>query len=340
VTVRPERSIAGRFSLPVLESGAVALVRDPARASPEALAAPGAPLTLNAGGHLERVARARFPQAAITALPDNSAVLAALVSGAAPAVLTDTLEAAHWRELAPDALLVGPFTRDVKAYWLPAQRAELAAELDAWLLEREADGTLARLRMRWLGAEAAERRSATPALALVAVLAERLALMPAVAEAKRAAGLPVLDAEREARVLEAAVSAAEDAGRRAQREVPEKAALEKLFAALFAVGRGVQSAVLAEPAPAADAAAPPAWRLDADLRPALDRQTERIAALLPRLPARLSEPGLASELAALTAELPGFGAEARAALASAIAEVASAPRQSAAGAGAPDARQR
>ena len=325
VTVRVDRSIAGRFSVPVTESGAVVLVRDAALASEEALSAPGVALTVNAGGHLERVARARFPRAAISALPDNSAVRDAFASGAARAVLTDTLEAPSWRALAPEAAVVGPLTRDVKAYWLPADRAALAAELDAWLLEREADGTLARLRMQWLGAAAAERRSATPALALVAVLAERLALSPAVAEAKRASGAPVFVPEREAQVLAAAVAAAEQAGRREGRAVPDKPALAKFFGVLLETSRAIQSAVLAAPPRPSDA---PAWSLDADLRPALTRQTERIAALLPLLPIRLSESALEEELAARASELPGFDASTRSALATAIAEVASAPRHS------------
>jgi cyclohexadienyl dehydratase len=324
VTVRVDRSIAGRFSVPVTESGAVVLVRDAALASEEALSAPGVALTVNAGGHLERVARARFPRAAISALPDNSAVRDAFASGAAPAVLTDTLEAPSWRALAKEAAVVGPLTRDVKAYWLPADRAALAAELDAWLFEREADGSLARLRMRWLGAEAAERRSATPALALVAVLAERLALSPAVAEAKRASGAPVFVPEREAQVLAAAVAAAEQAGRSEGHAVPDEPALAKFFGVLLETSRAIQSAVLA--APPAESA--PAFSLDADLRPALTRQTERIAALLPLLPIRLSESALEAELAARGAELPGFDANTRSALAAAIAEVASAPRHS------------
>ncbi len=323
VTVRADRSIAGRFSVPVAESGAVVLVRDAALASEEALAAPGVALTVNAGGHLERVARARFPLAAITALPDNSAVRDAFASGTARAVLTDTTEAPSWRALAPDAALIGPLTHDVKAYWLPAEHAALAAELDAWLLSREADGTLARLRMRWLGAEAAARRSAAPTLALVAALAERLALSPAVAETKRASGAPVFVPEREAQVLAAAVAAAQEAGRRDRREIPDDPALEKFFGALLEASRTIQSAVLAAPPPAANA---PAWSLDAELRPALTRQTERIATLLPLLPIRLSESALLDELAARNAELPGFDASARTKLAAAIAEVASAPR--------------
>lgn len=323
VTVRPDRSVAGRFSVPVAESGVVALVRDPALASEAALAQPGLAIAVNAGGHLERVARARFPDAAITALPSNAAVRDAFASAAAPVVVTDTLEAPRWRALAPGAAQVGPLTRDVKAFWLPADRAALASELDAWLLDREADGTLARLRMHWLGAEHAQRRPALPALALVAALAERLALMPAVAEAKRVAGLPVYAPEREAALLAAAIASTQQAARDARLAAPERAALESFFGAVFEVSRAVQTAVLATPAPAGAAA----YDVDSQLRPAIGRITDRIAVLLPRLPIRLAEGALSDELAARTAGLPGFGESERARLAAAIERVASARRR-------------
>jgi len=326
VTVRPDRSIAGVFTVPVLESGAVVLAREAALASEGALAQPGASLTVNAGGHLERVARARFPLATVSALPDNSAVRAAFASGAAAAVVTDTLEAPQWRALVSGAAQYGPFTRDVKAYLLPAERAELAAELDAWLQQRESEGWLAELRAQWLGAEPAQRRSAQPTLALVAALAERLALMPFVAEAKRASGAPVLAPEREAALLAAAVSATKDAARRDRLPAPDEAALATFFGALFETSRAVQNAVLASPP--ADASAR-IYDLDAELRPALSRLTERIAALLPRLPARLSESALAEELAARSAELPGFDEQERARLAAALAQLASAARRDA-----------
>jgi len=324
VTVRVDRSIAGRFSVPIAESSAVALVRDPALASDDALAQPGLAITVNAGGHLERVARARFPLAAITALPDNSAVRDAFASGAAAVVVTDTLEAPHWRALAPSAAQVGPLTRDVKAYWLPADRAALAAELDAWLLAREADGALARLRMPHLGAEAAQRRPALPSLALVAALAERLALMPAVAESKRASGAPVFVPEREAALLAAAVAATQEAARREGLAAPEPRALEKFFGALFEASRAVQTAVLAAPPVLGEPER--SYELDGQLRPAITRITDRIAALLPRLPIRLAENALADELGARTAGLPGFGEAERERLAVTLAELASARR--------------
>ena len=324
VTVRADRSIAGRFTLPVAESGAVVLVRDPELASEAALEKPGVALTVNAGGHLERVARARFPLAAIAALPDNSAVRDAFASGAARAVVSDSLEAPHWRALARDSAVTDPFTRDVKAYWLPADHAALAAELDAWLLAREADGALARLRMQHLGAKAAARPTAQPALALVAALAERLALMPDVAEAKRESGAPVLAAEREAALLAASVASAREAARRDQLAAPAERALEAFFAALFETSRAIQTATLA--APRALGASARVYDLDAELRPAIERVTDRIAALLPRLPARLDENALAGELAARSAGLPGFGEAERTKLAAALAELASAPR--------------
>jgi cyclohexadienyl dehydratase len=300
-------------------------VRDAAVANEQALAQPGVAITVNAGGHLERLARARFPGAAVTALPDNSAVRDAFASGAASVVVTDTLEAPHWRALVPGAVQVGPFTRDVKAYWLPADREALAAELDAWLLTREADGSLARLRMQWLGAESAQRRPALPALALVAALAERLALMPAVAEAKRSSGAPVLVPEREAALLATAVAAAQEAARRERLPAPEQPALEEFFRALFEASRAVQTAVLAAPPPPSESER--RYDLDAELRPALARQTDRIAALLPRLPIRLSESALGDELAAHTAGLPGFGESDRTRLVAALAELASARRR-------------
>src|SRR5205823_1067224 len=81
----------------------------------------------------------------------------------------------------PGAVRVGPFTRDRKGYL--GRDPALVAELDAWLRAREADGTLAALRARWLGPERARARSAfaSDLDALVALVDLRLAFMPAIA---------------------------------------------------------------------------------------------------------------------------------------------------------------
>ncbi len=287
VTVRPERSLAGTFSLPVLASGAVVLVpvERPLTSAAE-LDEPGVRLAVNAGGHLERVARAKFPRAQIEAVPDNARVLARLDgANAVDGVVTDTLEAPHWQTRRTGLRRIGPLTRDRKAYLWGPGRADQRRALDTWLLAREADGELARLR----GAAGVPTApvAATPLAALVAAIDERLALMPQVAEAKRqsadAAGPVVVRVpEREARVIAAAKRAAEDAARAAGLRPQDPAAVARLFEAQIAAARAIQQGVLSAPAPPrADGGAPPDLE---QIRPALLRIGERIAWLLVRLP--------------------------------------------------------
>lgn len=273
VTVRPERSLLGRFSAPVAESGAVALLRvSAAPGSLDALDRPGITLAVNAGGHLERATRARFPAATVRALPDNAAVLHELVSGRADAAVSDTLEAPAWIAKAPDLALLGPFTRDRKAWLVRADAATLAADLDAWLAAREADGTLATLRARWLGA-AASGPTAAPLPALLAAMDERFALMPFVAEAKRGWGRPVKDAAQEERVLAAAIADVARAAAAANRPPRTAECVRGLHEAQMDAGIAIQQALLA--GPPALASAPP--DLDAVTRPALARISVRIA---------------------------------------------------------------
>lgn len=277
ITVRPERSAAGRFSVGVAESGAVALVRDAAlHGSLDALDGPEVRIGVNEGGHLERAARARFPRATLIAIPSNAAVERAFAQGLVDAVVSDTLEAPRWLEGAPGAEALGPFTRDRKAYLVRAERSELAVELDAWLLARESDGTLERLRTEHLGQSGP--RTALPLAALVAAIDERLALMPLVAQAKERDALPLEVPAREREVLERGIGATRDAARAAGRTPPTDEAAAALFRALVMAAKDVQRAPRA---PDPDAAS---LDLDADLRPALLRIGERIAWLSVRLP--------------------------------------------------------
>lgn len=340
VTVRPDRSLVGRFTTPVAESGAVVLVRESASPpSLDDLGRPGITLAVNAGGHLERAARARFPAAAIRPLRDNAAVLGELASGRADGAVTDTLEAPSWQARAPGLVAAGPFTRDRKAWLVRASAPELAADLDTWLAAKEADGSLAALRERWLppGARAA---TAAPLPALVAAIDERFAVMPLVAEAKRKAGRPVRDAAQEARVLEAAAADVARAAAAAGRPAPSQDCVTGLFRAQIDAASSVQEAVLAGPA---SAASPP--DLDATLRPALARIGSRIAAALiawqeapdgaasrtreaPRPPAAAAGAGDGADAAPAAREIrrevtdglraPGISSEAREAIAQAL----------------------
>lgn len=288
VTIRPERSTAGRFSVPVVTSGAVVLTR----ASSDLLPA-GARIVVNAGGHLERVARRLFPSAALRPLSPNAAVREALLTGAADAAVSDTLEAPSWLEGTRGLRVLGPFTRDWKAYWLPALASERARDLDAWLLAREADGSLSTLRARYLP-EPAREPSATALLAIGAAIEERLALMPLVAEAKRAARAPIRVPAQEQAVLEAGLASVREAALRDELAPPADGAVRDFFIALIDAAREVQEATLSGPASEAAPA-----QLDQVLRPALARISERIAWLLVRLPQPLAEAEVKDVLAPL-----------------------------------------
>ena len=308
VTVRPERSLAGRFTVPTASAGAVALVREANGISD--LDRAGVRIAVNQGGHLERVARRLFPAARLLPQTPNRAVREALLSGAADAALTDTLEAPHWLAGTSGLRTLGPFTRDWKAWWVPASASERARDLDVWLLAREADGTLAALRARHL--PEAVGASATPLVALAAAVEERLALMPLVAEAKRASGTPVRVSAQEAAVVAAGIDATRAAAARAGRPAPTDAATSAFFVALIEAAREVQEHTLAG-APA-ESAAPD---LDGALRPALARIGERMAELVVRLPADLDAETVRSTLAPI--EIRGLSAAARERIAGALA---------------------
>ncbi|WNG33263.1 transporter substrate-binding domain-containing protein [Archangium violaceum] len=289
ITLRPERSLTGRYTVPVARNGALLLLRRPAWAPSPESAPPEEPLALlraldrpefrvavNRGGHLERVARAHFHNARIHAIPDNAAVREALATGQADAALTNTFEGPRWAEGLSGIERVGPFTRDVVALYVAPSRADLAADLDTWLLQQEESGALERLRARHLG-PSATGPTATPVDALLAATAERLALMPRVATAKRHEGQPIEVPAQEARVLEAARKEVHEAAAALGIPAPPDAAITTFFQAQMDAAKQLQ---LRAPT-TADA---PVHSLDGELRPALARISSRISALVPRVP--------------------------------------------------------
>ncbi|HYO68988.1 MAG TPA: transporter substrate-binding domain-containing protein [Archangium sp.] len=293
LTLRPERSLAGRYTVPVARNGALLLLRRPAWAPPPATGDTETPLVLlrtldrpdfrlavNRGGHLERVARAWFQHARILAIPDNAAVREALASGQADAALTNTIEGPRWAEGLSGIERVGPFTRDVVALYVQPSHAGLAAELDTWLLRQEASGALEALRARYLG-PGATGPTATPVDALLSATAERLALMPWVATAKQRAGLPIEVPSQEARVLEAARQEVRSAAEALGVPAPPDEAISAFFQAQMDAAKRIQ---LRTPPASAEA---PVHSLDEELRPALARISARISALVPRVPGGL-----------------------------------------------------
>jgi cyclohexadienyl dehydratase len=297
VTMRADRALRGAYTRPYATVRVVALVRaaDARRfaAAPD-LDRPDVRIAVNAGGHLERLARTLFPHAAVRPSDDNQSVPDRVRDGRADAALTDSAEATRWA--AAELRAVGPFRTDYKAYLLPPSADTLAETLDRWLAAREADGWLNEERARWLGAGRIEAAAADRE-SVAAFVRVRLDVMPAIAAAKRSAGLPIEDSAQEARVIERVRRAAADPDyaetvyRRlitlakvvqdAAAEPPVTVSLESLRAALGRIDRSLLRAL--DTAPRSTAAE---WM--AALRPAIDApgvssgDVERLADALAR----------------------------------------------------------
>jgi cyclohexadienyl dehydratase len=290
ITVRPERSIAGRFSVPIARGGAVLLLRRPAWAQGFDLARLDRPelrIAVNRGGHLERVTRSLFRAAKIIPIDDN-AVKERLARHEVDAAMTNTFEAPRWEAGVTGIERIGPLTNDVTAFWMRPEREDLAERLDEWLLQAEDSGTLPVLRSRWFDGDAsmyapgwdlrAKRQSLkTPAAvsALLAATDERLELMPLVAAAKAREHLPIEDRAQEERVIEGALASVERAARKRGTKVPERRLVEAFFRVQIEAAKERQARAAHDSL---------AWSLERDLRPAIARIGDRMAFLLVRVP--------------------------------------------------------
>ncbi len=294
VTVRPERSLAGRFTVPIARGGAVLLLRTSAPengpSAGDAEKAPSAKLAaidrpelrvgVNRGGHLERVTRALFHRAEIRTFAVNGEVREGLARGDVDAIMTNTFEAPRWRAGLRDVSTIGPLTHDVTALLFRSDREELAESMDVWLLDEEESGHLDALRARSFSDERTSAGLEPSVDAILAATSERLALMPLVAAAKRDAGLPVEDPAQEEVVLAASIAGAEKAAAVAKKTAPSRERIEDFFRAQIELAKDVQTST--QPSREAGDQGP-RHSLTAELRPAIARITRRMALLLVRV---------------------------------------------------------
>jgi chorismate mutase len=181
-----------------------------------------------------------------------------LERGEVDAIVTDTIELPHFMRASWKADCEPP--RDRKVYWVsPAQAKQLGPKIDAWLDQHEHE--VAAMRTKWIG----QRAEWTELQHLIDLIARRLALMPAVAEYKRAHALPIDDPEREAVVLRQAIDAAAAAGL-------DPSSVRALFAEQIELAKAIQRRTRPDAAEPLD--------LDRVLRPALTDLGERITAAL------------------------------------------------------------
>jgi cyclohexadienyl dehydratase len=213
VTIRPDRAVRIAYTRPYAVTGAVAVIRGSDKRRYRSVADldhTRVRVGVNAGGHLEQVARKRFAHARVSPVSDNRALPDLLQHGEIDAVISEEFEAQTWS--GKQFVILEPFTHDRKAYAVTPAATDLLRQINDWLAARETDGWLNQQRRRWLG----DRASLTPAQAgfeaLVAAIDLRLQLMPFVAAVKRREHLPIDDPAQEARVLEHARTAATGAG--------------------------------------------------------------------------------------------------------------------------------
>jgi cyclohexadienyl dehydratase len=275
VTLRPERVLTATFTRPYTVAQAVVLVADRNRfPSLAAVDQPGVRVAVNAGGHLEQVARAHLRTATVQPTAKNLSLPALVAGKQADALLTDSLEAPHFLASHPTLSALPGFGRDRKIYLLRRSDSALRERLDDWLVAREADGFLPTLRARWFGADT--NSTPPPLAALFACLDLRLALMPAVAEYKRRFDLPVTDPRQERAVLDRAAAQARETGL-------DEQGVRQLFRVQIELAKQVQRAFLRD---RQGGPVFPAWArglgLAADLRPVLFELGDRIIGELVR----------------------------------------------------------
>jgi cyclohexadienyl dehydratase len=216
VTWRAERALVGSMSRAVASGGPCVIGREAPRR-----------IGVNRGGVLERWARREFEGAELIAVDDNRALPARLAAGEVDAIVTDSFELPAFLRPGDPHRCEPP--RDRKVYWIaPARAAELGPRIDRFLLEEET--WLDSQRIRWLGGSAPRGASDH----VVDLIARRLALMPGLGAWKRAAGVPIADAAREASVLARAEQQA-----RAHGLDPER--VRALFALQIELARSLQA---------------------------------------------------------------------------------------------------
>jgi cyclohexadienyl dehydratase len=139
VSITPDRSATGDFSIPVLQDGKRPIVRcaDKDRyVSIAAIDKPDVRIAVNPGGTNQRFDKTHFTRAAIKEFPDNRTIFDEVASGNADVMITDGAEVDYQARRHPGILcaasVFGPFDHFDKAYWMTKDPA-LKAAVDAWL---------------------------------------------------------------------------------------------------------------------------------------------------------------------------------------------------------------
>ena len=152
-----ERARVATFSKPYLRYGKLMMIRSADKERFKSLAEldrPGIKIAYNKGGLNDRFANTMFKQATATGFESNELATAALIAGAADAQVSDSTAALFMARQDPRLAAMSPdnvFNPVYVAILLRRDDQTLLNYINIWIDQIELDGTLAKIRSKWLG---------------------------------------------------------------------------------------------------------------------------------------------------------------------------------------------
>jgi len=152
-----DRARGATFSRPYMRYGKLLMIRSADREKFKSLAdvdQPGIRVTYNKGGLNDRFANTEFKQATPVGYPSNDEATAALLAGAVDAQVSDSTAAIFMARSEPRLAVMDPahvFNPVYVAILMRREDQTLQNYINIWIDQIELDGTLAKIRAKWLG---------------------------------------------------------------------------------------------------------------------------------------------------------------------------------------------
>jgi cyclohexadienyl dehydratase len=152
-----DRARTATFSKPYMRYGKLLMIRSADREKFRSLAdvdRPGIRVTYNKGGLNDRFANTEFKQATPVGFPSNEEATAALLAGSVDAQVSDSTAAIYMARGEPRLAVMDPahvFNPVYVAILMRREDQSLQNYINIWIDQIELDGTLAKIRTKWLG---------------------------------------------------------------------------------------------------------------------------------------------------------------------------------------------
>jgi cyclohexadienyl dehydratase len=152
-----ERARIATFSKPYMRYGKLMMIRTADKDKYKSLAdldKPGLKIGYNKGGLNDRLANTEFKQATPTGFPNNKLATAELLAGKIDAQVQDSTAAIYMARQNPQLWAMSPENVLHPVYVAILMRREdqtLQNYVNIWIDQIEMDGTLAKIRTKWLG---------------------------------------------------------------------------------------------------------------------------------------------------------------------------------------------